>query len=313
MIDACSLMPAGRMFAKEKNMGLELSGFASYLTETKHASKSTVSSYERDLRKLEKYLTEHGIYGARSVTATNLNSYILYLEKQGLSTATVSRNVASMKAFFHYEYGRRMIEKDPTEQIKAPHIQKKYPEILTVEEVEKLLEQPSDQSPKGQRDRAMLELLYGTGMRVSGLITLEWMEVNMSLGFLTCREAEKERVVPFGSQAKEALERYLSSGREALLKGRKSKYLFVNCSGECMSRQGFWKLMKLYAKKAGIRSDITPHTLRHSFAAHLVQKGADLRMVQELLGHSDLATTQIYLDMNVERIKNNYRQAHLGG
>lgn len=294
-------------------MGLGLSRFASYLTETKHASKSTVSSYERDLRKLEKYLLEHGVNGPENVTTTNLNSYILYLEKQGLSTATVSRNVASMKAFFHYEYGRREIEKDPTEQIKAPHIEKKYPEILSVEEVVRLLEQPSVRVPKGLRDKAMLELLYATGMRVTELISLELGDLNVNLGFLTCRESGKERVLPFGKKAGEAVETYLENGRDALLKGKKSKYLFVNCSGDCMSRQGFWKLIKLYAKKAGIRSDITPHTLRHSFAAHLVQNGADLKTVQEILGHSDIATTQVYREMNVERLQNVYKQAHPRG
>lgn len=291
-------------------MGTELPLFIDYLKEDKNASESTVSSYQRDLKKLDKYLTEHGIEDVQSVTATNLNSYILYLERQGLSTATVSRNVASMKAFFHYACREHKIEKDPTETLKAPHIEKKLPGILTMEETVKLLEQPSGDSPKKLRDRAMLELLYATGLRVTELISLELADVHMAMSYIVCRDAGKERVIPFGENAKEALGQYLQNGRGQLLKGQESTYLFVNCSGKMMSRQGFWKLVKQYAARAGITADITPHTLRHSFAAHLVQNGADLKAVQEMLGHSDIATTQVYLNMNVERVRSVYRGAH---
>lgn len=291
-------------------MGLELPLFIDYLKETKNASASTVSSYQRDLKKLEGYLQEHGISDVEAVTATNLNSYVLYLEKQGMSTATVSRSVASMKAFFHYVYYKRRIEKDPTEQIKAPHIEKKMPEILSMEETVRLLEQPSGMSPKELRDRAMLELLYATGVRVSELIALEVSDLNLNLNYLICRDSGKERVIPFGDNAKQALERYLKHGREQLLKGQASRHLFVNCSGTAMSRQGFWKLIKQYAAKAGIEADITPHTLRHSFAVHLVQNGADLKAVQEMLGHSDISTTQMYLNMSSERVRQVYREAH---
>ncbi|MDY3249025.1 MAG: site-specific tyrosine recombinase XerD [Candidatus Choladocola sp.] len=291
-------------------MGLELPTFIDYLKETKNASESTVSSYQRDLKKLETYLSDHGVVDVENVTSTNLNSYILYLEKQGLATATVSRNVASMKAFFHYACSKRRIESDPSETIKAPHIEKKMPEILTMEETARLLEQPSVDSPKGLRDRAMLELLYATGMRVSELITMKMDDINLPLNYLICRDGEKERVIPFGTSARHALEDYLRVGRDTLLKGRESEYLFVNCSGKVMSRQGFWKLIKQYAAKAGITADITPHTLRHSFAAHLVQNGADLKSVQEMLGHSDIATTQVYRNMNVDRVRSVYREAH---
>lgn len=291
-------------------MGIELPLFIDYLKEKKNASESTVSSYRCDLKKLERYLKEHGIEDVQSVTPTNLNSYVLYLEKQGLSTATVSRNVASMKAYFHYAYYNRKIEKDPTETIKAPHIEKKAPGILSMEETIRLLEQPSGSTPKEQRDRAMLELLYATGVRVTELISMKLTDIHLSMNYIICRDGEKERVIPFGENARKAIERYLSDGREALLKGAESEYLFVNCSGKVMSRQGFWKLVKRYAQKAGIVADITPHTLRHSFAAHLVQNGADLKSVQEMLGHSDIATTQIYLNMNVERMKSVYRKVH---
>lgn len=291
-------------------MGLELPLFIDYLKETKNASASTVSSYQRDLKKLEMYLTEHGISDVEHVTSTNLNSYVLYLEKQGLSTATVSRNVASMKAFFHYVYYKRRIESDPTETIKAPHIEKRVPGILSMEETVQLLEQPSGTSPKELRDRAMLELLYATGMRVSELISLKMTDLNLILSYVVCSDGEKERVIPFGDNARQALERYLKSGRAQLLKDIDSGYLFVNCSGNVMSRQGFWKLIKQYAAKAGIVADITPHTLRHSFAAHLVQNGADLKAVQEMLGHSDISTTQVYLNMSADRVRRVYREAH---
>lgn len=291
-------------------MGLELPLFIDYLKETKNASASTVSSYQRDLKKLEGYLNEHGICDVEAVTATNLNSYVLYLEKQGLSTATVSRNVASMKAFFHYVYYKKRIDTDPTELIKAPHIEKKMPGILSMEETVRLLEQPSGTTPKELRDRAMLELLYATGMRVSELISLQMTDLNLNLSYVICKDAGKERVIPFGENAKYALEHYLKNGRTQLLKEQESSSLFVNCSGKPMSRQGFWKLIKQYAARAGIESDITPHTLRHSFAVHLVQNGADLKAVQEMLGHSDISTTQMYLNMSNEHIRRVYREAH---
>ncbi len=257
-------------------MSLELPLFIDYLKEQKNASDNTVDSYQRDLRKLETYLVDHGIHEIRNVTATNLNSYILYLEKQGLSTATVSRNVASMKAFFHYIYRKHEIVDDPTEDIKAPHIEKKLPGILSVDETTRLLEQPSGDTPKEVRDRAMLELLYETGMRVTELISLPLDAVHLNLNYVSFADGDRERVIPFGDTAKQALTRYLKDSRDTLLKGNTSDHLFVNCQGRAMSRQGFWKLVKSYAAKAGISSDIAPQTLRHSFAAHLLQNGAPL-------------------------------------
>lgn len=291
-------------------MEFELPLFIDYLKETKNASESTVSSYRRDLKKLEYYLGEHGVDEVESVTSTNLNSYVLYLEKQGLSTATVSRNVASMKAFFHYACKSRQMVQDPAEQVRAPHIEKKMPEILSVEETVRLLGQPSGSSPKELRDKAMLELLYATGIRVSELISLQLCDLNLAMNYVICRDAEKERVIPFGNTAKRALERYFRDGRAVLLHKEESTFLFVNCSGKPMSRQGFWKLIKQYAAKAGIETDITPHTLRHSFAAHLIQNGADVKSVQQMLGHSDIATTQMYVNLNLERMRRVYTEAH---
>lgn len=279
----------------------------------KHTSENTELSYERDLKKLCQFLTEHDIGEADQVNETVLNAYILYLEKIGRKASTISRNIASMKAFFHYLAGEEIIEHDPSENLKAPKIEKKLPEILTIEETKRLLEQPSGTSPKELRDRAMLELLYATGIRVSELIHLKMTEINLNLEFVTCKDAHKERVVPFGNKAREAVSAYLESGRPFLVEDESCELLFTNCSGKAMSRQGFWKLIKHYGAMAGIEADITPHTLRHSFAAHLVGNGADLHSVQEMLGHSDLATTQVYNAINQGRMREVYRKAHPRG
>ena len=202
---------------------------------------------------------------------------------------------------------------DLSEQLKAPKIEKKVPEIMSPEEVIRLLEQPTGDTPKEIRDKAMLELLYATGIRVTELIALRISDVNMQLGVILCGDRTKERIIPFGAAARNALARYLEGTRDAMLENKTSDVLFANCSGQPMSRQGFWKLIKYYAKKAGIKADITPHTLRHSFAAHLVENGADLRSVQEMLGHSDISTTQIYANMNHSHIREVYAKAHPRG
>lgn len=274
-------------------------GFITYLIMDKHASRSTVLSYERDLKKMFAFLEEKGVEKVADITSTNLNSYILYLEREGMSISTVSRNIASMRAFFVYAQRSQELVLNPVESIRAPHVEKKLPEILTVEEVELLLAQPSMQKAKGVRDRAMLELLYATGMRVTELITVRMEDLNLPLNYVICRDGEKERVLPFGKRTREALELYLDQAREELLHGEESGCLFINCSGAPMSRQGFWKLVKRYAARAYITKDITPHTLRHSFAAHLLQQGAQLSQVQERLGHSDISTTQIYISKRV--------------
>ena len=275
-------------------MEAEIREFMEYLSQERQASKNTQMSYRRDLDQMEEYLKEQGIVETKKVTRTLLNSYILYLESQGRAATTISRMMASMKAFFHYEFSRGKVSRDPAELLKAPKVEKKAPTILTVEEVTSLLNQPGGSSPKELRDKAMLELLYATGIRVSELIGLALKDLNLSIGFITCRDEHKERTVPFGKVTRQALEQYLSQARDSLLKGKESALLFVNCSGRPMSRQGFWKIIKHYGAMAGITADITPHTLRHSFAAHLISNGADLRAVQTMMGHSDMASTQAY-------------------
>lgn len=294
-------------------MEREIMNFISYLHNIKKTSNNTELSYKRDLGKMRQYLEENGISGLNDITEEVLDSYIVYLEENQFAAATISRNIASIKAFFHYLTKEGVIEKDISVGLKAPKIEKKMPEILTPEEVIWLLEQPKGDTPKEIRDKAMLELLYATGIRVTELITLKVSDVNMQMGFIICRDGSKERVIPFGAAAKKAMTNYLDKARNVMLFDLQSDILFVNCSGQPMSRQGFWKLIKYYAKKAGIIADITPHTLRHSFAAHLVENGADLRSVQEMLGHSDISTTQVYATLTHNRIREVYSKAHPRG
>lgn len=287
--------------------------FITYLHNVKKTSVNTELSYRRDLKKLLLFLHSKGLTDLVDVKKEDLEEYVASMKEQHFATATVSRNIASMKAFFHFLCQEKLIEKDISESLKAPKIEKKMPEILTTEEVVRLLEQPSGDSPKEVRDKAMLELLYATGIRVTELITLKISEVNLPMSFIVCRDAHKERAIPFGMAAKNALIKYLTEARDQMVEDKSSDILFANCSGSPMSRQGFWKLIKYYSKKAGITADITPHTLRHSFAAHLVENGADLRSVQEMLGHSDISTTQIYANMNHNRIREVYAKAHPRG
>lgn len=240
------------------------------------------------------YLEEKEIREAAKVTKTSLHGYILHMEEQGKAATTISRMMAAMKAFFNYECMQACIRRNPAESLHAPKVEKKAPVILSVDQVSALLAQPSGQTPKEIRDKAMLALLYATGIRVSELVGIQMEDINMNIGFLVCRDGERERTIPFGRSAKAALEEYLEHARNELLRGKGSDYFFVNCTGGAMSRQGFWKIIKYYGEKAGIEEDITPHTLRHSFAAHLIARGADMRAVQTILGHSDMATTQMY-------------------
>lgn len=276
----------------------------------KKSSENTEMSYRRDLKKLMVFLNSHGVSTWDKATEQLLGEYVNDLEKQNFAAATISRNIASIKAFWSYMVENGFVKSDISAKLKAPKIEKKMPEILSKKEVTMLLEQPNGDNPKQIRDKAMLELLYATGIRVTELISLKMSDVNLAIGFILCRDANKERLIPFGAQAKNSLLVYLNGVRTQLLDGNESDVLFPNCSGEPMSRQGFWKIIKYYASKAGIKADITPHTLRHSFAAHLVENGADLKSVQEMLGHSDISTTQIYVNMNHNHLREVYDKAH---
>ncbi|MGN0482602.1 MAG: tyrosine-type recombinase/integrase [Lachnospiraceae bacterium] len=243
----------------------EISKFIAYIHEVKHTSKNTELSYERDLRLMSLYFLERGITDVRELTETNLNSYILYLEKQGKKPATISRNIATIKAFMRYLVQMEIVENDVAAGLKAPKIVRKPPKTLTIEETERFLEQPSGASPKELRDKAMLELLYATGVRVSELISLKLEQLHLEMEYIVVEGKQRERVIPFTAKTKLALEEYLEHGRPKLVNNEDSPLLFTNCSGQEMSRQGFWKIVKVYGKKAGIETDITPYTLRHSF------------------------------------------------
>lgn len=279
-------------------MRTEIKEFADYLEKVRESSKNTVLSYTRDLQQLADFLEDQGIRDVSKITRTSLNSYILYMEGQGKAATTISRVTASIKAFFHYEMNRGKVRQNPSDLLKAPRIEKKIPSVLTKEEMERFLKQPDKDTPKELRDKAMLELLYATGIRVSELIGLKLEDVNLQVGFITCRESQKERVIPFGREAGRALQNYLEHAREKLVPKENSLWLFTNCNGKPMSRQGFWKLVKQYGDRAGIHTDITPHTLRHSFAVHLIREGADLQAVNAMLGNTDPAAVQRYCQVS---------------
>lgn len=291
-------------------MEKEIREFITYLHNIKKMAVNTEVSYQRDLKKMAEFLKEHGVKEVSEVKELELEGYISYMEKEKFASASISRSVASMRAFFQYLCKQGVIHTDPAENLKPPKVEKKMPEILTVEEVDKLMQQPDLKSQKGIRDAAMLELLYATGMRVSEMLRLQMSELNLQYGYVVCHDNERERIIPIGTPCKKALERYLKETRAFFVKDTQETALFTNCSGKAMSRQGFWKVLKGYADDAGIQRDITPHTLRHSFAVHMLQNGADIRSVQEMLGHSDLSTTQIYLGMNMNKMREVYMKNH---
>lgn len=294
-------------------MQKEIDAFISYLHNVKKTSSNTELSYQRDLKKFVVFLEKRSIDSFKNVSKDDLTAYMDYMITEDFKPATISRNVASIKALFHFLAYEGMIDEDISGVLKSPKIEKKAPEIMTMNEVNTLLEQPNGDTPKEIRDKAMLELLYATGIRVSELITLKNEDLNLQMNYIICNHGGKERIIPFGLKARTSLINYLEHSREALVMNNKSDELFVNCSGVPMSRQGFWKLIKYYSRKAGITTDITPHTLRHSFAAHLVENGADLKSVQEMLGHSDISTTQIYANMNHNHLREVYQKAHPRG
>lgn len=291
-------------------MDIEIREFITYLHDIKKTSANTEISYQRDLKKMAEFFDERGIRNINEIKELQLEGYINYMERENFASASISRSVASIRAFFQYLWKEGVIGKDPAENLKPPKVEKKAPEILTIEEVDKLLQQPKLDTAKGIRDAAMLELLYATGMRVSEMLHLELSDINLQFGYVICHENGKERIIPIGIPCKKALERYLKGTRSVFVKEETEQALFTNCSGKAMSRQGFWKVLKGYADDAGIKGDITPHTLRHSFAVHMLQNGADIRSVQEMLGHSDISTTQVYLGMNMNKMRDVYMKSH---
>lgn len=284
--------------------------FGTYLREEKKASQNTLSSYLRDIRQFGDYLELHTKFDYEHVDEDTLSAYVLWLKAAGKSVATVSRNIASLKCFYNFLFERGLVEKKPTGKLVPDKNDHKLPQILTSKEVELFLEQPECTDMKGYRDRAMLELLYATGIRVSELIDLDIGDINISACVIRCRGRDKERIIPLYPTAVRILSEYIDFVRPQMIRVPNEKSLFVNVSGERMSRQGFWKIIKSYQKKAKIDKPITPHTLRHSFAAHLLENGADLRSIQEMLGHADISSTQIYSQLIKKQLKDVYNKAH---
>ena len=284
--------------------------YTSFMTDIHHKSLNTVESYKRDVTQYISYLDGTGVTDISSTTKTTVLSYLLYLQKEGRASSTVSRTLASLRSYYLFMMQNGVVKSNPTSNLEAPHVEKKIPKILSGEEVELLLEQPKNCDNKGIRDKAMLELLYATGIRVSELINLDVSDVNVPMSFVRCKGGKKERIIPMGHQAKDALENYINNVRKYMVKDENETALFVNCSGARLSRQGFWKLIKYYQHIAGIETDITPHTLRHSFAAHLLENGADLHSIQEMMGHADISSTQVYSRMMNSKIKDIYAKAH---
>ena len=284
--------------------------YTSFMTDIRHKSLNTVESYKRDVTQYISYLDGTGVTDISSTTKTTVLSYLLYLQKEGRASSTVSRTLASLRSYYLFMMQNGVVKSNPTSNLEAPHVEKKIPKILSGEEVELLLEQPKNCDNKGIRDKAMLELLYATGIRVSELINLDVSDVNVPMSFVRCKGGKKERIIPMGHQAKDALENYINNVRKYMVKDENETALFVNCSGARLSRQGFWTLIKYYQHIAGIETDITPHTLRHSFAAHLLENGADLHSIQEMMGHADISSTQVYSRMMNSKIKDVYAKAH---
>ncbi len=287
-----------------------ISAFEDYLKNRKKVSPNTLQSYLRDVQRFREYI--RGCEGPELllVKSEDVEDYVRHIRHEGRSAATVSRAVASVKCLYEHLVIDGRVPVNPAKSISLEKQSRKLPEILSSREVELFLEQPDTSDMKGVRDRAMLELLYATGIRVSELIALDVDDVNLSVGIIRCRSREKERIVPMYTMAVKAIGEYVEKVRMSMVSDMDEEALFVNMSGERMSRQGFWKIVKSYQKKAGITKDITPHTLRHSFAAHLLENGADLRSIQEMLGHSDISSTQIYAKLVKKQLKDVYKKAH---
>ncbi len=284
--------------------------YAAFMTDVGHKSQNTVESYRRDVVQYIAYLNSAGIYEVTSATKANVLTYLISLRDGGKANSTVSRALASLKSFYMYLVGSGNAAFDPTDNLEAPRVEKKLPQILTDKEIDALLSAPSLKDNKGIRDKAMLELMYATGIRASELIGLNTGDINLSMNFIRCHGSKKDRIIPIGHAANEALEIYIGTVRGAMLKNTDEDALFVNINGERLTRQGFWKIIKHYREAANIKSEITPHTLRHSFAAHLLQNGADLNSIKEMMGHADIASTQMYLQLMNSKLRAVYNKAH---
>lgn len=284
--------------------------FIKYINNEKKLSQNSLDSYMRDIKQFDTYLKQHNI-SIESVTKTVIITYFIYMQKNGKATSSISRSLASLRCFFQFLLYNRVIQEDPTTNLESPKVEKKLPSIMTKKEVELLLDQPKPNDTKGARDKAMLELLYATGIRVTELVTLNVNDIDLESGLITCKSVNlKQRTIPIGNMAQKHLKLYLSNYRNLVNLDKDETALFLNMHGQRITRQGFWKIIKYYTNTAKINKVITPHTLRHSFAAHLIENGADLQSIQEMLGHSDISTTQIYNKINKNKIREVYNNTH---
>ncbi len=290
-------------------MDKQIKLFLDFLENDKKLVSNTLQSYKRDILQYQEYVQENGINYLK-VNSNTINEYFDYLSENGKKKSTISRNLASIRSFYQFLIRTKKIKKDPTNGVQSPKPEKKVPNILTTKEVELLLEQPKGVDLKGIRDKAMLEFAYATGMRVTEIISLDLNDVNFKDNFVTCKSGHKKRVIPLGNLSTKALNDYVKTARPYLVKDDSVKALFVNINGKRLTRQGFWKIVKYYKEQANITKDITPHVLRHSFATHLLQNGADLKSIQTMLGHSDISSTQIYMQFQNESLKEIYKKAH---
>lgn len=288
-----------------------VNGFLEYLKAEKRMAKNTMEAYKRDVLEFEAFEKSRDLSDLREVPGTEVVAFLLNLKNDGKSAATVNRKLASVRAFYNYLMVKGEVTSNPTQNIKSPRIERKAISYLTLEEVDRLLDVPDD-SLIGMRDRAILELLYATGIRVTELIGANVEDLNLRMGFITCAgEQSKARIIPIGRPARAALESYIYDARPAIIKEKTSQQsLFVNYNGERLTRQGMWKILKEYGRKAGLEEKLTPNVLRNSFAVHMIQNGADLKSLQELMGHEDISATQIYLSVTKNRIKDVYDRTH---
>ena len=290
-------------------MEKQLKLFFEFLENDKKLSDNTLQSYKRDIKQFKEYLNQKG-KDYSNITKEDMKEYIEHLQSIGKKASTISRCIASIRSFYQYELKNKKVEQDPTDQIQSPKIEKRVPSVLTSKEVALLLEQPKDVDLKGIRDKAMLEFAYATGMRVTEIISLNLEDVNIEEGYVTCKNGSKQRNIPLGTMSLKALKEYIENARGILIKDESEKSLFVNINGKRLTRQGFWKIIKYYKEQAHITKDITPHVLRHSFATHLLQNGADLKAIQTMLGHSDISSTQVYMQFQDPGLKDIYQKAH---
>ena len=290
-------------------MKKQIKSFLEFLKTEKKMSDNTLQSYERDVLQFEKYLDGNKLNYTK-IKSEDVKEYLNHLQEVGKKTSSISRSLASIRSFYQYEIRNKKIKINPTESVQAPKVEKHAPSILSSQEIELLLDQPKNVDLKGARDKAMLEFAYATGMRVTEIISLNIDDVNLDGATVVCKTASKNRTIPLGSLSLKALKEYIEEARPILVKDENEKALFVNINGRRLTRQGFWKIIKYYKEQAHITKEITPHVLRHSFATHLLQNGADLKSIQTMLGHSDISSTQVYMQFQDDSIKNIYRKAH---